>query len=281
MSLLQGQNLSVVFKLPGGFMQAPKTLQAVNNISFELRAGETLGVVGESGSGKSTLARCLVGMQKIEQGRVIFDGQDVSRLDTNGWRRLRRDIQMVFQDPLASLNPRFTVGENIAEPLINLHPELNKAQRWDKVTEMMPRVGLDPAMMNRYPHEFSGGQCQRVGIARALVVRPRVLICDEVVSALDVTVQAQIIQLLKDIRQELNLAMIFIAHDLAVVKDISHRVLVMEKGELREQAETQALFANPQHPYTQALLKAVPIPDPKAEQQRRAERLKAAAIPAS
>ena len=266
--LLTATDIHVEFPQPG---QAP--LKAVNAVSFELAEGETLGIVGESGSGKSTLARSLVGMQALTAGQVIFDAEDVTHLDMNGWRRLRREVQMVFQDPLASLNPRMTIGENIAEPLINLFPEFSKTDRWQRVLEVMPRVGLDAAWVNRYPHEFSGGQCQRVGIARALVVRPRVLICDEVVSALDVTIQAQIIQLLKDLREELNLAMLFIAHDLAVVKDISHRVLVMNKGQIMEMADTQSLFTDPQHAYTRALLAAVPVPDPELERQRREERM--------
>lgn len=273
MSLLEARDLSVVFDLPGkGFLRPAESLTAVDHISFTLAAGETLGIVGESGSGKSTLARSLVGMQVASSGQVFFDGQDVTHLDLNGWRRLRRAIQMVFQDPLASLNPRMTIGENIAEPLVNLFPEFDQAERSERVAEILPRVGLDAAMINRYPHEFSGGQCQRVGIARALVVRPRILICDEVVSALDVTIQAQIIALLKELREELDLAMLFIAHDLAVVKDISERVLVMQKGQVMESGATASLFENPQHPYTQSLLAAVPIPDPQAEQQRRAMR---------
>ena len=269
MTLLAVKNLSVTFTQAGKhFWQPANSLVAVNDLTFDLAVGETLGIVGESGSGKSTLARSIAGLQPSTSGQIQFDGQDVTGFDLNGWRKLRRDVQMVFQDPLASLNPRMTIAENIAEPLINLFPEFSKAERWRRVTEILPSVGLDAAWVNRYPHEFSGGQCQRVGIARALVVRPKLLICDEAVSALDVTIQAQIIALLKEIKAELNLSMLFIAHDLAVVKDISQRVLVMYRGEIMELAETQTLFANPQHSYTQALLAAVPIPDPVLERQR-------------
>lgn len=278
MSLLNVDKLRVEFELNRkGLWRPAETLLAVNDVSLSLDAGETLGIVGESGSGKSTLARSIVGMQASSGGRIVFDGQDVTNLATQGWRELRREVQMVFQDPLASLNPRMTIGENIAEPLVNLFPEYDAAERWRRVQAVMPKVGLDAAWVNRYPHEFSGGQCQRAGIARAIVVEPRILICDEAVSALDVTIQAQIIALLKELQAELNLAMLFIAHDLAVVKDISQRVLVMYRGEVMEQAETETLFANPQHAYTKALLAAVPVPDPVIERQRRQQRLALAA----
>lgn len=268
-ALLVVRQLRVDFNLPAPWpWQQPELLRAVNGVQLDLRAGETLGIVGESGCGKSTLARTLVGLQAPTEGAIILDGKDVSQLGEEGWRLLRRDVQMIFQDPLASLNPRMTVGECIAEPLVNLYPEYSAQTRWQKVLEIMPKVGLDPAWVNRYPHEFSGGQCQRIGIARALVVEPKILICDEPVSALDVTIQAQIIQLLKDLQSELNLAMIFIAHDLAVVKDISHRVMVMYLGKVMAHARTDLMFSRPRHPYTRALLAAVPQPDPAQERAR-------------
>ncbi len=271
--LLLVRQLRVEFQLPSASPWATpwskkETLRAVDSVQLDLRPGETLGIVGESGCGKSTLARTLVGLQQPTAGAIFLDGKDITHLGEEGWRQLRRDVQMVFQDPLASLNPRMTVGESIAEPLHNLYPEMPLQQRWRKVRDIMPRVGLEAAWINRYPHEFSGGQCQRIGIARALVVEPRVLICDEPVSALDVTVQAQIIQLLKDLQAELNLAMLFIAHDLAVVKDISHRVMVMYLGKVMAQSSSKMLFQRARHPYTRALLGSVPLPDPQRERAR-------------
>lgn len=272
--LLVVRQLKVDFALPKTWpWREQEILHAVDGVQLDLAPGETLGVVGESGCGKSTLARTLVGLQAPSAGAIILNGQDVSRLGEEGWRLLRRDVQMVFQDPLASLNPRMTVGECIAEPLLNLFPELSAEQRWQKVLNIMPRVGLEPAWVNRYPHEFSGGQCQRIGIARALVVEPRILVCDEPVSALDVTIQAQIIQLLKDLQAELNIAIIFIAHDLAVVKDISHRVMVMYLGKVMVQSTKESLFSRARHPYSRALLSAVPIPDPRLEKARETQLL--------
>lgn len=244
------------------WQQAP-LLRAVQEVNFNLHAGETLGIVGESGCGKSTLARALIGLKAASAGAMIYrpPGQlavDLTGLDENGWRGLRREIQMVFQDPLASLDPRMSVGRIVAEPLEALCPELDPAAREARVIETLEQVGLSRAHRNRYPHEFSGGQCQRVGIARALVVRPRVLICDEPVSALDVSIQAQIINLLRDIQQQQGLALLFIAHDLAVVRHISHRVMVMYLGRVMEQATSAVLFERPAHPYTRALLRSVP-----------------------
>jgi len=235
---------------------------------FDLAACETLGIVGESGCGKSTLARALVGLQPATSGAVLLDGSDVTRLDAAGRRRIRRDIQLVFQDPLASLDPRMTVGQSIAKPLLNLCPELNALERWKRVLSMLKRVGLKPEHAQRYPHEFSGGQCQRIGIARALVVKPRVLVCDEPVSALDMSIRAQIIELLMELQREMGLAMIFIAHDLAVVRQISHKVIVMYLGKVMEQAPVDDLFDQPHHPYTKALISAVPVPDPHIERTR-------------
>ena len=261
--LLEVRRLCVRYPLARTWpWQTTGEVRAVEEVNFNLRAGETLGIVGESGCGKSTLARALVGLQPINAGAVQFEGRELSKLSTEDWLPLRRDVQMVFQDPQASLDPRMTIGRIIAEPLEALCPELNADERDARVLAMLERVGLSPAHINRYPHEFSGGQCQRVGIARALVVRPKLLICDEPVSALDVSVQAQIINLLSGLQKEYGLAMIFIAHDLAVVRHISHRVLVMYLGRVMEQASRDDLFASPAHPYTKALLSSVPVADP-------------------
>lgn len=245
-----------------------RKLRAVTDVSFSLKAGETLGIVGESGSGKSTLARALIRMVPAE-GRVVWLGQDLLALPADKMRDQRREVQMVFQDPLASLNPRMTVGEIIAEPLKTHFPATPKAEVRARVQEMMGKVGLLPNLLNRYPHEFSGGQCQRIGIARALILRPRLIICDEPVSALDVSIQAQVVNLLRDLQAELGLSLIFIAHDLSVVKHISTRILVMYLGNLMEIAPAKTLIEQPRHPYTQALISAVPIPDPKIARAQR------------
>lgn len=270
-SLLDVRDLSVTFPIrPRGAWPWTRDLQlhAVNGISFELAPGETLGIVGESGSGKSTLARAIVGTVPTSHGAVIWGGADVSQLDHGERRRQRRDIQMIFQDPLAALNPRMTVGEIIAEPLITHLPDTSKADVRAKVQEIMQKVGLLPNLINRYPHEFSGGQCQRIGIARALILKPKLLICDEPVSALDVSVQAQVINLLKELQKDLGLSLIFIAHDLAVVKHISDRIAVMYLGQIMETAPAKTLIDAPRHPYTQALVSSIPIPDPEAEATR-------------
>ncbi len=270
--LIEARDVSVSFTIRReGDMpwHAPRLLQAVKGVNFALQPGETLGIVGESGSGKSTLARALIRMIPAT-GRILWqDGTDLLTLNPNQMLPHRADIQMVFQDPLASLNPRMTVGQIIAEPLRTHFPGLASAEVKARVQLMMDRVGLLPNQINRYPHEFSGGQCQRIGIARALIVEPKLLICDEPVSALDVSIQAQVINLLAKLRRELGLAMIFIAHDLSVVKHISDRVMVMYLGKVMEDAPKHALFAAPQHPYTQALLSAVPIPNPAAERAKR------------
>ena len=261
--LLEVRRLCVRYTLARTWpWQTAGEVRAVEEVNFNLHAGQTLGIVGESGCGKSTLARALVGLQPISAGAVQFEGRELSRLSAEAWLPLRRDVQMVFQDPQASLDPRMTIGRIIAEPLEALCPEISANERAARVIEMLERVGLSAAHINRYPHEFSGGQCQRVGIARALVVRPKLLICDEPVSALDVSVQAQIINLLSSLQKEYGLAMIFIAHDLAVVRHISHRVLVMYLGRVMEQAARDDLFASPAHPYTKALLSSVPVADP-------------------
>jgi len=258
--ILSVRRLKVHYPLAGEWpWRRGGAVRAVEDVHFNLHAGETLGIVGESGCGKSTLARALVGLQPVTGGGIAYEGRDLARLDEAGWRPLRRDIQMVFQDPLASLDPRMTVGESVAEPLQWLAPELDAVARERRVAEMFERVGLPAAHRHRYPHEFSGGQCQRVGIARALVVKPRILVCDEPVSALDVSVQAQIVNLLAEIQREQGLAMLFIAHDLGVVRHLSHRVLVMYLGRVMEQADTAELFDSPRHPYTRALLAAMPV----------------------
>ncbi len=258
-ALIAVRRLKVHYPIPGLMpWTRPGSLKAVDGVDFNLAAGETLGIVGESGCGKSTLARALAGLQPITSGGIEYAGRNISRLEADAWRPLRRQIQMVFQDPLASLDPRMTIGASIAEPLEALCPEISRAERASRVLAMLEKVGLSTALVNRYPHEFSGGQCQRVGIARALIVRPRVLICDEPVSALDVSIQAQIVNLLADLQVEYGLSMLFIAHDLAVVRQISRRVMVMYLGKVMEQATREALFGSPVHPYTRALLAAVP-----------------------
>lgn len=246
----------------------PRQLFAVGGVDFSLNPGETLGIVGESGSGKSTLARALIGLAPAEGRAQWIDGADLLALSPRQMMKYRSDIQMVFQDPLASLNPRMTVGQIIAEPLKTHHPGLSRAEIRSRVKDMMDRVGLLPNQINRYPHEFSGGQCQRIGIARALIVQPRLVICDEPVSALDVSIQAQVINLLSDLQRDLGLALIFIAHDLSVVKHISDRVMVLYLGKVMEIGPVEALYDRPQHPYTQALLSAVPIPDPVLEAEK-------------
>lgn len=251
----------------------PTALKAVDGVNVRLYEGETLGVVGESGCGKSTFARAIIGLVEATDGEVVWLGQDVLKMQEVNRRDTRKEMQMIFQDPLASLNPRMTVGDIIAEPLRTFYPELNKAEVKDRVKEMMAKVGLLPNVINRYPHEFSGGQCQRIGIARALILKPKMIICDEPVSALDVSIQAQVVNLLKELQKELGLSLVFIAHDLSVVKHISDRVLVMYLGNAVELGESDALFADPKHPYTRALMSAVPIPDPKLERAKKIEML--------
>ncbi|KXF82136.1 murein tripeptide/oligopeptide ABC transporter ATP binding protein OppF [Enterovibrio coralii] len=246
----------------------PGVLKAVDGVNIRLYEGETLGVVGESGCGKSTFARAVIGLVEATEGNVVWLGNDLTTLDAKSMREKRKEIQMIFQDPLASLNPRMTVGDIIAEPLKTFYPELSKEEVKQEVQLMMNRVGLLPNVINRYPHEFSGGQCQRIGIARALILKPKLVICDEPVSALDVSIQAQVVNLLKELQKEMGLSLIFIAHDLSVVKHISDRVLVMYLGNAVELAEGKALFDNPKHPYTKALMSAVPIPDPKLERSK-------------
>ncbi|WP_285380945.1 murein tripeptide/oligopeptide ABC transporter ATP binding protein OppF [Vibrio sp. B181a] len=251
----------------------PSSLKAVDGVNVRLYEGETLGVVGESGCGKSTFARAIIGLVEATDGEVVWLGQDLTKMKDVQRRETRKEIQMIFQDPLASLNPRMTVGDIIAEPLETFYPELTKQEVKDRVKEMMAKVGLLPNVINRYPHEFSGGQCQRIGIARALILKPKMIICDEPVSALDVSIQAQVVNLLKELQKELGLSLVFIAHDLSVVKHISDRVLVMYLGNAVELGEAEALFADPKHPYTRALMSAVPIPDPKIERSKKIQML--------
>ena len=266
--LLDVRDLRVTFQIrrEGDLPWAkPRPLHAVAGVDFTLNPGETLGVVGESGCGKSTLARALIGLVPAEGQAEWIDGKDLLAMSSRQMMKYRSDIQMVFQDPLASLNPRMTVGQIIAEPLTTHRPDLGRAEVRDRVKAMMERVGLLPNQINRYPHEFSGGQCQRIGIARALIVEPKLIICDEPVSALDVSIQAQVINLLIRLQKELGLALVFIAHDLSVVKHISDRVMVLYLGKVMEVASSADLYGDPQHPYTQALLSAVPVPDPTIE----------------
>ena len=267
--LLQLERLQVHFTLPGnGWLSKSRLLKAVDGVSFDLAPGRTLGIVGESGCGKSTLARGILGLTAVSGGSIRLSGEELTRLSKRELRTRRRRMQVVFQDPLASLDPRMTAGEIIAEPLQAFEPGLDGDARRTRVQRMMERVGLQSSQINRYPHEFSGGQCQRIGIARALILNPALLICDEPVSALDVSIQAQIINLLTELQQETGVGMLFIAHDLAVVKQISHEVMVMYLGKPVELACRDALFENPRHPYTRALMEAVPVPDPGIERRK-------------
>lgn len=274
--LLDVKDLKVQFDIPSKSMlpwAKPHKLKAVDGVSIRLFEGETLGVVGESGCGKSTFARALIGLVPAAAGNVVWLGQDLTRLPHREMREKRKQIQMIFQDPLASLNPRMTVGDIIGEPLRTFYPQLSKDEVKAQVKEMMDKVGLLPNVINRYPHEFSGGQCQRIGIARALILKPKMIICDEPVSALDVSIQAQVVNLLQELQKELGLSLVFIAHDLSIVKHISDRVLVMYLGNAVEIGESKALFEEPKHPYTRALMSAVPIPDPKIERNKTIEML--------
>ncbi len=269
-NLIDVTGLEMHFPVTRGiiFQRRVGTVKAVDGISFSIKKGETLGLVGESGCGKSTTGRAILQLYRPTAGHVIFEGQDLTKLKGEDLRKMRRRVQMIFQDPYASLNPRMTVGDIIGEPIRVHKLREGKAVR-ERVEELLGLVGLNPAFANRYPHEFSGGQRQRIGIARALAVEPQFVVCDEPVSALDVSIQAQVVNLLEELQQKLGLTYLFIAHDLSVVKHISDRVAVMYLGKMVELAEGATLYRTPLHPYTQALLSAVPIPDPKIEKQRR------------
>ena len=271
--VVEGTDVKVWFPMGGGLFGKPRSLRAVDGVSFQVRQGETLGVVGESGSGKSTLARAVLNLIPPTAGAVTLMGRDITHAQREEMRAARKDLQIVFQDPLASLDPRMTIGTSIAEPLQVFRPDLDRAGRDAEVAAMMARTELDPGLINRYPHELSGGQNQRVGIARAMILKPKLVICDEAVSALDVSIRAQIIDLLINLQKEMGLAMIFISHDLAVVREISHRVLVLYMGRVVETASGAQLYAGARHPYTKALLSAAPIPDPTIERTRQRVKL--------
>jgi oligopeptide transport system ATP-binding protein len=270
-TILQVENLKVNFDVSTeGDMPwtKRKKLKAVDDVSFSLQSGETLGIVGESGCGKSTLARAIIRMVPTESGNALWFGDDLLKLDKISMRKHRKEIQMIFQDPLASLNPRMNIGQIIAEPLKTHYPKTSKEDIKSRVQDVMNKVGLLHNLINRYPHEFSGGQCQRIGIARALILKPKLIICDEPVSALDVSIQAQVINLLMELQSEMGLTLIFIAHDLSIVKHISNRIMVLYLGNMVEMANSVDIYAHPRHPYTQALISAVPIPDPKIEKNK-------------
>ena len=267
--LLEVRDLKVYFPVTAGiiFQRKVADVKAVDGISFSVRRGETLGLVGESGCGKSTTGKAILQLIRPTAGQVIFEGQDLTKLKGRELRRFRRKMQMIFQDPYASLNPRMSVGSIIAEPL-TIHKLAKGKEKKERVQELLQTVGLNPYFANRFPHEFSGGQRQRIGIARALAVSPDFIVCDEPVSALDVSIQAQIINLLEDLQERFGLTYLFIAHDLSVVRHISDRVAVMYLGHIMELTDRDTIFENPLHPYTRALLSAVPIPDPEVERKR-------------
>ncbi len=257
--LLEVRNLRTWFPITGGvFRRHIDDVKAVDDVSFTVEAGTTVGLVGESGSGKSTIGKTILKLVPATEGQIFFEGREILGLNENEFRPLRREIQMIFQDPFGSLNPRHTIFQIVGEALEIHFPQMNRPDRRERVAELMKQVGLKPEMMERYPHEFSGGQRQRIGIARALAVKPRFIVCDEPVSALDVSVQAQIVNLLQDLQDELGLTYLFIAHDLAVVEHMSDHVLVMYRGKIVESASAEAIYENPQHEYTKKLLAAVP-----------------------
>jgi len=267
--LLQVQDLKMYFPITRGILVQRHVgdIKAVDGVTFNVHRGETLGLVGESGCGKSTTGRAILQLYRPTAGHVIFQGQDLTKLKGESLRKMRRSMQMIFQDPYASLNPRMTVGGIVGEPF-DVHNTLPKNERRKRVQELLEIVGLNPYFINRYPHEFSGGQRQRIGVARALAVNPDFIVCDEPISALDVSIQAQVINLLEDLQAQFHLTYLFIAHDLSVVRHISDRIAVMYLGKIVELATRKVLYETPMHPYTQALLSAVPIPDPVVEDKR-------------
>ena len=268
--LVSVQDMQMYFPVRSGviFQKKVADIKAVDGVSFDIRRGETLGLVGESGCGKTTTGRCILQLYKPTSGQVLFEGHDLTTLKGGQLRRFRRRMQMIFQDPYSSLDPRQNAGSIIGEPLIVHKMTNSKGEYREQVAELLSVVGLNPSMSNRFPHEFSGGQRQRIGVARALAVRPSLIVCDEPVSALDVSIQAQVINLLEDLQEQFNLTYLFIAHDLSVVRHISDRIAVMYLGKIMELADRTDLYENPLHPYTKALLSAVPIPDPVIESQR-------------
>jgi oligopeptide transport system ATP-binding protein len=272
--ILEVKNLKVHFELGGSMFKAKRVVHAVDGVDFDVFEGETLGIVGESGCGKSSLARALCGLNKITSGSALFDGKiDLAKASSKEWNEVHKQMQFIFQDPVAALDPRMTVAEIISEPLITLYPDMKKDQVLQKVLATMKLVGLTQNQVNRYPQEFSGGQCQRIGIARALILEPKILICDESVSALDVSIKAQIINLLQELQQQLKLTILFISHDLGVVKHICKRILVMYLGNIMELGNKQTIYNNTLHPYTKALLSAVPVANPTLEKTKQIQLL--------
>jgi ABC-type oligopeptide transport system ATPase subunit len=266
--VLEVDDLARHFVTKNSFGREVHRLRAVDGVTFTVAPGETLGLVGESGSGKSTTGRMVLRLDDPTSGQIRFEGQDITDLSKSAMRPIRRRMQVVFQDPYSSLNPRMRVGESVAEPLRSHRIITSRAERRDKVAEIFRRVGLDPGFAERFPHQFSGGQRQRIGIARAIAVEPRLIVADEPITALDVSIQAQIVNLFMDLQQEMGVAYLFIAHDLAMVRFLCHRVAVMLRGRIVEMAPTEQLFADARHPYTQALISAMPIPDPDRELAR-------------
>jgi oligopeptide transport system ATP-binding protein len=271
--LLEVRNLTKDFPIKRGilFDRTVDHVHAVDDVSFDISRGETLGLVGESGSGKSTTGYCILQALRPTSGQICFDGQDLTELEGDDLRQLRRRMQLVFQDPFSSLDPRMTVGDIVREPL-DVHKVGDRKSRRARVRELLNVVGFDPGYTNRYPHEFSGGQRQRIGVARAIALSPDLIVCDEPVSALDVSIQAQILNLLKDLQQDFGLTYLFIAHDLAVVRAMSDRIAVMRQGKIVELGDAEQVYTNPRETYTRALLEAVPIPDPRKMQERKKRR---------